>query len=888
MTITDNNQKLTPAMRQYRHFKSQYPEAILFFRMGDFYETFYEDAKVCSKVLGIALTSRNKSENPVPLAGIPYHALDSYLNKMIKAGHKVAICEQIEDPAGAKGIVKRDVVRLVTPGTLTEEALLDEAVGNYLAAVCFGRTIASQKTATGSGPEQAGLAWVDLSTGQFFAQLLDSRHVLDELVRLRPAECIVSEDSNNKSSLPEKFSEQLSELVSCNLTPRPGWTFDPYQAGETLKKHFATSGLEGFGFSELDCSVAAAGAVIDYLNETQKTTISHIAKLRKVTRDRFLQMDKTTLRSLEIERTIRGNETSGALLHSIDKTRTAMGARKLRLWLMFPLNDLDHIQCRQDAIAELVQMDSVRDDLRKDLCDVADIERITARISTGRASPRDVLGLGQALRRLPAIKNHMDQCSCEMLTQLAQQCDTLEHIAELIESAIDPNAGLTYRDGGVIRTGFNEDVDHLRSICHQGQTWLRQYQKKLIEQTGFANLKVGYNRVFGYYVEISQSFRGQIPPDFVRKQTIKNAERYITDELKRYETEALTAEGRCKELEEKLFQDVRNQVAAQTLHLQQVADAVAKIDILTGLAHLARHNNYCRPQMHLDKDMKIIEGRHPVLDISLGSQFVPNDITFDNKGRTTIITGPNMSGKSTYIRQAALLTIMAQMGSFIPAQSADIGLVDRIFTRIGVSDELTRGQSTFMVEMLETANILNNATDRSLVILDEIGRGTSTYDGLALAWAITEHIATNIKCRTLFATHYHEITELGDLLENVNNRNVAVREWKDDVVFLHKIVDGRTDKSYGIHVARLAGVPKNVLSRSQEILEELQNNFSREAHVPELGGRLEGASDNQLPLFNNLPADPILDKLRDIDINNLTPIQAINLIEEIKTELENR
>jgi DNA mismatch repair protein MutS len=475
-----------------------------------------------------------------------------------------------------------------------------------------------------------------------------------------------------------------------------------------------------------------------------------------------------------------------------------------------------------------------------------------------------------------------------MLTQLAQQCDTLEYIAELIESAIDPNASLTYRDGGVIRTGFNEDVDHLRSICHQGQTWLGQYQKKLIEQTGFANLKVGYNRVFGYYVEISQSFRGQVPPDFVRKQTIKNAERYITDELKRYETEALTAEGRCKELEEKLFQDVRNQVAAQTLHLQQVADAVAKIDILTGLAHLARHNNYCRPQMHLDKDMKIIEGRHPVLDISLGSQFVPNDITFDNKGKTTIITGPNMSGKSTYIRQAALLTIMAQMGSFIPAQSADIGLVDRIFTRIGASDELTRGQSTFMVEMLETANILNNATDRSLVILDEIGRGTSTYDGLALAWAITEHIATNIKCRTLFATHYHEITELGDLLENVNNRNVAVREWKDDVVFLHKIVDGRTDKSYGIHVARLAGVPKNVLSRSQEILEELQNNFSREAHVPELGGRLEGASDNQLPLFNNLPADPILDKLRDIDINNLTPIQAINLIEEIKTELENR
>ena len=710
--------------------------------------------------------------------------------------------------------------------------------------------------------------------------------MLDELVRLRPAECIISEDSE---AVPKKFTAELEQLISTALTRSAGWVFDPQQAGATLNKHFGTAGLEGFGFDQPDCSVGAAGAIIEYLNETQKTTLSHISQLRKVIRERFLQLDQTTLRSLEIERTIRDNSVAGSLLHSLDETATAMGARKLHLWVCYPLNDLGQIELRQDAIGELVTADNLRGELRSYLGKISDIERISSRISTGRASPRDLLGLGQALRQLPQIKSILDQCNADLLIQLASQCDTLEKIADLIEAAIHPDAPMSYRDGGVVRQGYDEEVDRLRGLCRDGQAWLADYQKKLIEQSGISTLKVGFNKVFGYYVEVTNMNREKVPLEFVRKQTLKNAERYITEDLKKYESEALTAEQRCKKLEESIFQDLREQIASQTLHLQQVADAVARIDVLASLAYLARRRNYCRPQVHSDKDLEIIDGRHPVLDVTLSSQFVPNDVALgDSSGDLAIITGPNMSGKSTYIRQSALLVLMAQMGSFIPAKSASIGLVDRVFTRVGASDELRRGQSTFMVEMIETANILNNATDRSLVILDEIGRGTSTYDGLALAWAITEHIATKVKCRTLFATHYHEITELADLLGNVKNLNVAVREWKDEVVFLHKIVAGRTDKSYGIHVARLAGIPNGVIDRSGEILDELESNFAREAHTKQIGGRLEAASDGQMLLFENVPPDPLLEKLRQVDINNLTPMQAINLLGEIKTELESR
>ncbi|MBN1436301.1 MAG: DNA mismatch repair protein MutS [Sedimentisphaerales bacterium] len=882
-----DTKNLTPAMRQFYHFKKQYPDAILFFRMGDFYETFYDDAKTCSRVLGITLTSRGKdADQPIPLAGVPYHAVDRYLNNMIKAGYKVAVCEQVEDPKQAQGVVKRDVVRLVTPGTLTEDSLLDERTGNFLAAICFDRAI-SRKSKAAPDLEPVGLAWVELSTGQFFTQKLQARHLLDELVRLHPAECIISDDPD---SLPAQFLQQLSQLTTAPPTRRPAWVFDKHTAQQNLTTHFATKSLEGFGFTQTDCSVVAAGAIIEYLNETQKTTLNHIAQLRQVSRENFLQIDQTTLRSLEIERTIRDNAAAGSLLNSIDKTLTAMGARMLRQWLCYPLNNLASIQARQDAVAELIQFDPIRDQLRSHLSEIADIERIATRISTGRANPRDLLGLGRALRQLPTLRQLIqDNCSTAMLVQLAQQCDTLDDIADLIEAAIDPEAPLAYREGGVIRTGFDEQVDQYRSICTDGKTWLAEYQTRLSRQIDFPNLKVGYNKVFGYYVEITNAFRGQLPPDFIRKQTLKNAERYITEELKKYEDQALNADQRCKQREQELFQQIRLRIASQTLLLQQVADAVAQIDVLAAFAQIARRRNYTRPIISDQRAIRIVEGRHPVLDVTLENQFVPNDITLDSKSANiAIITGPNMSGKSTYIRQTALLVLLAQTGSFIPAQKAEIGLTDRIFTRVGASDELTRGQSTFMVEMTETANIVNNATDRSLVILDEIGRGTSTYDGLALAWAITEHIATKINCPTLFATHYHEITELADLLPNVTNLNVAVREWKNEVVFMHKIVQGRTDKSYGIHVAKLAGIPKAVIKRSQEILDELEANFQHESQAPQLGGRLKPLADQEPTLFDDIPADPILDKLHQLDLDNLTPIQAINLLHEIKNELENR
>ncbi len=885
-------------MRQFHNFKQQYPDAILFFRMGDFYETFYDDARICARVLGITLTSRGKGESAAPLAGVPHHAVTGYLNKMIKAGYKVAICEQVEDPAQAKGVVKRDVVRLVTPGTLTEDSLLEEREGNFLAAVCFVRPQGNSKSASRAEPEQVGIAWVELSTGQFFAELTESRFVLDELARLHPAECVISDDTD---ALPENFARNLRELTGAVVTTRAGYIFERHTAFEALKKHFRTASLEGFGFEGANLATSAAGAVIDYLNETQKTALEHISRLQRISRENYLQLDQTTLRSLEVERTIRDGSRVGSLLHSIDQTVTALGGRQLRQYVTCPLYNLPEIERRQDAVAELLQMDELRRKLRACLGDVADIERITSRVSTGRTSPRDLLGLGRTLRQMPLVKQLLSNCTGALLGEIAGRVDTLDLLADLLEASLDPEAPLGYRDGGVIRSGFNEEVDRLRSLCRDGQSWLAEYQQKLIQQTGHASLKVGFNKVFGYYVEVSHAFRGELSGDFVRKQTLKNAERYITDELKKYESEALTAEHRCKKLEEELFQELRREVAAQTLHLQQIAEAVAAVDCFAALAEIARHRNYCRPTMHTDKDTRIIDGRHPVLDVTLGNGFVPNDVSFsapsekspDPAADLTIITGPNMSGKSTYIRQTALLVLMAQMGSYIPASSATIGLVDRIFTRVGASDELTRGQSTFMVEMTETANIINNATDRSLVILDEIGRGTSTYDGLSLAWSIAEHIALNIKCRTLFATHYHEITELAELIPNIANSNVAVREWKDDVVFLHKIVPGRADRSYGIHVARLAGVPKNVLVRAREILDELERNFARESHRPELTGKRTPTPEGQLLLFDELIGETIIEKIPDwlseklgqADLNNMTPMQAWQLLSDMKQNL---
>jgi len=867
-------EKLTPAMKQFHHFKEKYPDAVLFFRMGDFYETFYEDAEICSKVLGLTLTSRNKGENPIPLAGVPYHAVDGYLRKMLAAGYKVAVCEQVEDPKQAKGVVKRDVVRIVTPGTLTDDTLLNAKEDNFLCAVDLGVN------------DKAAISWADMSTGHFFVQKIQDDKLLDELLRLSPAECLLADRRGELfEAESRKLAKEIEQLTGAIITERPGWYFDPYQARRRLLKHFGTATLEGFGIDDGDEVIGAAGAVIEYLNETQKTALGHISDIRKIDREKYLQIDPVSLRSLELIRTIRTESQKGSLLECLDQTLTGMGGRMFRSWLCMPLCDVGAIELRQDAIEEFKEDQQKLTEVRRQLSHIADLERIAARVSTFRANPRDLVALGRTLRQIPALQGALQQCGADKLLQLAGGCDSMDELADLIEAAIEPECPPHLRDGGVIRVGFDKRLDELRAISTDGQSWLRNYQKEQIEKTGISNLKVGYNKVFGYYIEVSHSAANKVPVDFVRKQTIKNAERYITEELKKYETKALDANEKSLELEHQLFEQIRAKATEYVPQMQNLADTIAQCDCLANLAYLAKRRNYVRPRVTGGSELFIREGKHPVLAETLGAQFVSNDVELgENAGDCLILTGPNMSGKSTYIRQTALLVLMAQMGSFVPAEEATIGLVDRIFTRVGASDELTRGQSTFMVEMTETANIINNATERSLVILDEVGRGTSTYDGLSLAWAITEYIATKIKCRTLFATHYHELTELAELFGNIKNCNVAVREWADEVVFLHRILPGGTDKSYGIHVAKLAGVPKSILERSKEILEELESTFQKEAAGVHLSKHKTKEPDSDTLFVQKHKS--VLDKLSSIDIENLTPIEAINLLNKIKEEMK--
>jgi DNA mismatch repair protein MutS len=870
---TDN---LTPAMKQFHRFKQQYPDAILFFRMGEFYETFYEDAKVCSKVLGLALTSRDKgSDNPVPLAGVPYHAVDGYLKKMIRAGYKVAVCEQVEDPKTAKGLVKREVVRIVTPGTLTDEMLLEAKKDNFLCAIDL------------TGGKHTAISWVDISTGHFFVQSMPEQNLLDELMRLSPAECLLADRRGELFEAEvKKLKHDVVALTGAVVTERPTWYFDHYQAKQRLLKHFGTATLEGFGIGDGDAAlISPAGAIIEYLNETQKTTLGHIQTLKKIDRRDFLQIDPVSLRSLEVLRTIRTEDRKGTLLDCLDATLTAMGGRMFRNWLCMPLCDRASIERRQDAVEELRSSQTQLGDIREMLADICDTERIAARISTFRATPRDMLALTATLRKIPQLRQVLQQSTSPLLTELALRCDSMDELAALLGSAIEPDCPTHLRDGGVIRTGFSKELDRLRSISKDGKSWLADYQKQQSQRTGIPNLRIGYNQVFGYYIEVTHSFADKIPPDYVRKQTVKNAERYITEQLKQYEDQVLGAQDKAIELEQQLFEDIRRRCAEYISRLQRLADTIAQCDCLAAMAYLAKRRNYIRPTITDSRCLAIRDGKHPVLAETLGPQFVPNDVELgDGAGDIAIITGPNMSGKSTYIRQVALLVLMAQTGSFIPAKEAQIGLVDRIFTRVGASDELVRGQSTFMVEMTETANIINNATDRSLVILDEVGRGTSTYDGLSLAWAITEHLATETKCRTLFATHYHELTELAELFGNIRNLNVAVREWMDEVVFLHRILPGGTDKSYGIHVAKLAGIPKTILERARGILGELESTFAKEASSEHLSKHKTREPDKDLLFVEK--HKPVLDKLSSIDVNNLTPLQAINLLNQIKEQMQ--
>jgi len=870
----------TPAMRQYRAFKDQYPDYILLFRMGDFYEMFYEDAKTASRVLGLALTSRSKGPTAVPLAGIPYHALDGYLARLIQAGLRVAICEQVEDPKLAKGLVRRDVTRLVTPGTLTDPALLDQREGNYLAAVVPGPRAGRGRGAdAGAGP--AGLAWVELSSGAFWAMTAPAEGVLDELVRIRPAEVIYPDGCELDSPA---WRHSLREVVGAAATGRPPWAFDAHAAGECLKEHFGTATLEGFGLSGADASVSAAGAIIEYLRETQKTALGHIRTIRRFDRADHMTLDGNTLRCLEVHRTLRTNQRAGSLLACIDRTCTGMGARLLERWVTFPLTGYSAIVARQDAVEELAGGRARLAAVRELLAEAAQIDRIAAAIALGRVRPRELVALGQTLRLLPRLDEALGDCAADLIVQARPALGGLGAAAELIERAIDPDCPNVLRDGGVIAGGFDAELDRLRRIGADGQSWLAGYQAEQARRTGVPNLKVGFNKVFGYYIEVTHTHSQKVPDDYVRKQTLKNAERYITDELKRYESEVLTAEDRAKSLEAELFEQVRRQLAEHIPALQAAAEALARLDVLAGLAQLAVERGYRRPAITQENVLHVVAGKHPVLAEQLREQFVPNDVHMGaDSDRLLIVTGPNMAGKSTYIRQTALLVLLAQVGSFIPAEEATIGLVDRIFTRVGAADELGRGLSTFMLEMVETANILNNATARSLVILDEVGRGTSTYDGLALAWAITEHLALRLRCRTLFATHYHELTELEELLDGVKNLNVAVREWADEVIFLHKIVEGGTDRSYGVHVARLAGVPREVIDRARSILPQLQAHLAEGLDMPALAERARRASQ-QMQLFAD-PAARAAREVRQADLDHMTPMQALELLRKLQAEL---
>ena len=862
----------TPAMRQYRSFKERYPQYLLLFRMGDFYEMFYDDAKTASQVLGLTLTSRSKGPSAVPLAGIPYHALESYLSRMVKAGLRVAICEQVEDPKQAKGLVKRDVVRLVTPGTLTEEELLDQRQGNYLAGIF---------AAAGKNINQAGIAWVELSSGAFWTMITPSDHLIDELIRIAPAEVIFSEGSEFDT---KEFRESLVQLTSASASTCPPWSFDAHAATKTLKDHFGTTTLEGFGIGQWDPSISAAGAVIEYLRETQKTALGHILTIRRFDRADHMVIDGNTLRCLEIHRTLRTNRRVGSLLSCLDETCTGMGARLLDRWLTFPLTGYSAILARQDAVEDLSSDRSRLAQLRDIFSQVAQVDRITAAIAMTRVRPRELLALGKTSKLLPKLTNLIADISADLIIQMPPKLQGLDQVGEIIDRSIDPDCPNILRDGGVIASGFNEELDRLRRIGSDGQVWLGRYQLEQSRRTGINNLKVGYNKVFGYYLEINHANAHKAPADYIRKQTLKNAERYITEELKRYESEALTATQRIKTIEAELFEQIRQQLAEFIPILQDAAETLATLDVLCGLAQLAIERNYHRPIITQDNVLYIVGGKHPVLSEQLREQFVPNDVEMHpDENRLLIITGPNMAGKSTYIRQVALLVLMSQTGSFIPAEKATIGLTDRIFTRVGAADELTRGLSTFMLEMVETANILNNATPRSLVILDEVGRGTSTCDGLSLAWAICEYIALNIKSRTLFATHYHELTELETLLDGTKNLNVAVREWEDEVIFLHKIVEGGTDQSYGVHVARLAGIPKDVIDRARTILPQIEARLAEGLDMPELARRARAAAA-QMQLFAD-PATRISRQIKDTDMDSITPLQAMELLRKLKSEL---
>lgn len=878
----------SPMMQKYLETKEEYKDCVLFYRLGDFYEMFFEDAVNVSRELELTLTGKACGQDErAPMCGVPYHAADTYINRLVEKGYKVAICEQVEDPKASKGLVKREVIKIVTPGTNFNPGALEEGRNNYLMCIAYmGNAI--------------GLATADITTGEFMtAELTSERELLDEINKFTPSEIICNEAFGISGISIDEIKNRLSVSVS-ELEP---WYFDDNKAAEIIKEHFGVSSLEGLGLKDYPTGTVSAGALMNYLYETQKSSLPHITRITPYSTGRYMIIDSFTRRNLELVETMREKQKRGSLLWVLDKTKTAMGARLLRKLIEQPLLIKSEIEARQDAVGEFLDSYIAREELREYLNPVYDLERIIGRISTKTAGPRELISFKNSLEMLPHIKKLLGEMKAPLIRKIYDELDTLEDIFDLINRAIVEEPPLQIKEGGLIKEGFDAEVDKLRSAKTDGKNWLAKLEASERERTGIKNLRIKYNRVFGYYFEVSNSFKNMVPDDYIRKQTLTNAERYTMPALKELEDAILGAEDKLFSLEYDIFTEVREKIAAEVVRIQTTAGAIARADVFASLAVAAGQNDYVRPKVNDDGVINIQGGRHPVVEKMIsGSMFIENDTYLDNgKNRISIITGPNMAGKSTYMRQTALIVLMTQIGSYIPAKSADIGIVDRIFTRVGASDDLASGQSTFMVEMTEVANILRNATASSLLILDEIGRGTSTFDGLSIAWAVVEHIANPalLGAKTLFATHYHELTELEGTIDAVNNYCIAVKEQGDDIVFLRKIVRGGADKSYGIQVAKLAGVPDGVIRRAKEIVGELVDNdiSVKMKEIARLGvsadsfkipERKDDGNYVQMSLFDAVGNDEIIDEIKGLDLSRLTPIDALNQLYAIQDKIKNR
>ena len=880
--------ELTPMMQKYMETKEQYKDCILFYRLGDFYEMFFEDAVVASRELEIALTGKSCGlEERAPMCGIPYHAVEGYLTKLVSRGYKVAICEQVEDPKLAKGLVKREVIRVVTPGTNLNVQSLEASKNNYLMCIAY----------TSDG---IGISAADVTTGDYYVtEVEDLRKLNDELMKYEPSEIIC-----NEAFLVSGFDvADLKARLHISVNALESHMFDDDGCRRILMKHFKVNTLIGLGIEEFPTGILAAGALLQYLYDTQKTDLEHFTHIYPYLTSKYMLLDSSTRRNLELTETLREKQKRGSLLWVLDKTKTAMGARLLRSCIEQPLIEKEEMEKRLDAIQELNQDSISRDEIREYLNPIYDLERLLSKVTYKTANPRDLIAFRNSLQMLPPIKTVLSAFQKEELTKIREQIDGLEDIYRLIEEAIIDEPPLSIREGGMIKDGFDETIDRLRSAKHDGKQWLAQLEEEDRERTGIKNLKIKYNKVFGYYFEVTNSYKDLVPEDYIRKQTLANAERYTTPRLKELEDTILNAEDKLQTLEYDVFCKIRDTIAQELVRIQNTAKAVAKLDVYASLSLVSERNHYVRPKLNEKGVIDIKDGRHPVVEQMItNDMFIANDTYLDNGSHCiSVITGPNMAGKSTYMRQTALIVLMAQIGCFVPARSANIGIVDRIFTRVGASDDLASGQSTFMVEMNEVANILRNATSKSLLILDEIGRGTSTFDGLSIAWAVIEHISNRklLGAKTLFATHYHELTELEGKMNNVNNYCIAVKECGDDIVFLRKIVKGGADKSYGIQVAKLAGVPDMVIDRAKEIVEQLSDNdITEKVQSIAIDNKGEGKVKKQpkydevdlaqMSLFDTVTDEDVLKELMEIEVTTLTPLDALNTLYRLQNKLKNR